>query len=446
MVSVVILFIICYVSSVISELDLSRYPPEYGVDCSYPIHYGINHEECPYWYNQYHILMQGCYKAYSQAECDANEADRMRMNLAQPKTQHNYTEIGFQLRKTPQLAWNIITKFYNENKRDAKPEKWYRGNTIVNTWESPSQMISFENPAFRGGFAVKQQIWDLVRPVIEEWVGRKVEPTSMYGIRIYSGGSILSTRRPLYHLMYVYLTIVSTLLSVDVDRLPLVSSCIINVDQDVDEPWPLEVYDHNGKAYNVTMEPGDLVLYESSTVLHGRPFPMRGRSYVSTVSCRLCYCYVFYQANIFVHYKPIDHEEMNEGDEEQRREPLAIPRRHGPLTRSLRLPSLIDGQPVPEPKGKIFMHAAAQGDSDTLHAMLKTDPDLIHYADENNWQALHEAVRSGRTEEVKYLVEQGADIGWKVKGGGSALWLARKSLPREHHVIKYFLGIGSPEY
>jgi hypothetical protein len=66
-----------------------------------------------------------------------------------------------------------------------------------------------------------------------------------------------------------------------VDRLPLVSSCIINVDQDLDEPWPIEVYDHNGKAYNVTMQPGDMVLYESSTVLHGRPFPMKGRHYVS---------------------------------------------------------------------------------------------------------------------------------------------------------------------
>lgn len=66
------------------------------------------------------------------------------------------------------------------------------------------------------------------------------------------------------------------------DRLPLVSSCIINVAQDLDEPWPVEVYDHTGKAYNVTMKPGDMVLYESATVLHGRPFPMKGRHYVSS--------------------------------------------------------------------------------------------------------------------------------------------------------------------
>lgn len=42
-------------------------------------------------------------------------------------------------------------------------------------------------------------------------------------------------------------------MSPHVDRLPLVSSAIINVAQDVDEPWPLEVIGHDGKAENVTM-------------------------------------------------------------------------------------------------------------------------------------------------------------------------------------------------
>ena len=68
---------------------------------------------------------------------------------------------------------------------------------------------------------------------------------------------------------------------VDVDRLPLVSSAIIQVDQDLNEPWPVEVYDHAGNAHNVTMKPGDMVLYESHTVIHGRPFPLNGSYYVS---------------------------------------------------------------------------------------------------------------------------------------------------------------------
>ena len=58
-------------------------------------------------------------------------------------------------------------------------------------------------------------------------------------------------------------------------------------------------YRHDGKAQNITMLPGDMVLYESHSVLHGRPFPMKGK----------------YYANIFVHFKPIfeegeSHEEL----------------------------------------------------------------------------------------------------------------------------------------
>jgi len=71
----------------------------------------------------------------------------------------------------------------------------------------------------------------------------------------------------------------------------LVSSAIINVASDVDEPWPLEVYGHDGKATNVTMEPGDMVLYESHSVLHGRPFALKGR----------------YVANVFIHFEPTGH-------------------------------------------------------------------------------------------------------------------------------------------
>ena len=55
------------------------------------------------------------------------------------------------------------------------------------------------------------------------------------------------------------------------------------------DSWPLEVYGHDGVATNVTMEPGDMVLYESHSVVHGRPFPMRGNFY----------------ANCFVHFEPI---------------------------------------------------------------------------------------------------------------------------------------------
>jgi hypothetical protein len=77
-----------------------------------------------------------------------------------------------------------------------------------------------------------------------------------------------------------------------------VSSAIINVAQDVDEPWPLEVWGLDGKPYNITMEPGDMVLYESHSVIHGRPFPMNGK----------------YYANIFLHYEVIGSKDRETGE------------------------------------------------------------------------------------------------------------------------------------
>lgn len=282
-----ILSIVSLLFSTEATVNLAANPPEYGVDCSYPIHHGINKKECPYFYDRYQRFLQGCYKTYSKAECDNNERDRLQMNLAQPKEHHNYTAIGFKHIKAPKEVWDPIFEFYEANKANPKEEKWYRGSTIVNSWESPTSMVSFENPEYKGGWAVKQKIWDSVKPIIEEWVGRTIEPTSLYGIRIYTRGAVLATRKIFLssslsrsHPSSFFLSFSSLFFSSDVDRLPLVSSAIINVDQDTLEPWPVEVYDHSGKAYNVTMEPGDMVLYESHTVLHGRPHPLNGSYYV----------------------------------------------------------------------------------------------------------------------------------------------------------------------
>jgi len=120
------------------------------------------------------------------------------------------------------------------------PENWPKGNTYVNHWDSPTYMVSVEDSKLRGGgHIIKQAIWDAAKDTIQEWTGEELTECSLYGIRVYTEGATLATH---------------------VDRLPLVSSAIVNVAQDVDEPWPIEVYGHDGKAYNVTMEPGEMVL------------------------------------------------------------------------------------------------------------------------------------------------------------------------------------------
>ena len=68
--------------------------------------------------------------------------------------------------------------------------------------------------------------------------------TSTYGIRRYTNGSTLQAH-------------------VDVVATHAVSA-ILNVGQDVDSDWPLQIMGHDGQAHSVIMAPGDMVLYESA--------------------------------------------------------------------------------------------------------------------------------------------------------------------------------------
>ena len=122
-------------------------------------------------------------------------------------------------------------------------------------------MVSVEDGKLRGGGErLKKDVWDSVKPVLQEWTGMELQPTSQYGIRVYTRNAVLSPH---------------------VDRLPLVSSCIINVAQDLEEPWILEVINRQGNAVNVTMDAGEMVLYESGSLIHTRPYPLKGEFFAN---------------------------------------------------------------------------------------------------------------------------------------------------------------------
>jgi hypothetical protein len=212
---------------------------------------------------EYNRFIDGCRKAAgvnSYAMCDAEENLRMQMNYFQPRSVQNYTATGFYKTRAPEAVFRLLQEFWEENK-DKSTVEWHKPTTYHNNWEIPPTIIRVDNKKLTGGGKPLQAaISDAARDVMEAWTGQRQAATSVYGIRIYHNQSILSPH---------------------VDRLPLVSSAIINVAQSVDEPWPLEVYDHDGVAHNVTMEPGDMVLYESHSVIHGRPYPLQGKLYAN---------------------------------------------------------------------------------------------------------------------------------------------------------------------
>ena len=169
----------------------------YGVDVSFPIH---RHLDSKSWAGKRYVdMMETCYKAYSKKECDTTENGRLAMSHDQPPTQHNYTQLGFAKVRAPDSVWKPLREFYNKNIEKSHLERWNRANTYTNEWDSHTYFLSVEDAADGGGPELKQKIWDGAQPLLEEWVGQKLYATSLYGIRTYTAGSMLSTRK-----LYIY--------------------------------------------------------------------------------------------------------------------------------------------------------------------------------------------------------------------------------------------------
>lgn len=246
-------------------------------------------------------------------------------------------------------------------------------------------------------------------------------------------------------------------------RVPLVISAILNVAQDVQEDWVLEVIGHQGKAVNLTLQPGEMVMYESHSILHGRPYPLNGK----------------YYANIFFHFEPIGYTQelqrklesagyvkTNQQLFEEAQATFAVSsstRRRNKIKGRFDLPYYIEEGTEeaarwrqefiyrrqslpPKPKVPVFRphhdsphHLAAKGHLDRLKALASAEPGVLNEPDSNGWKPIHEAARAGRYKVLKYLIEEHkVDVNERTNRGtgGSPLWWAEKSESGDPEVIK----------
>jgi hypothetical protein len=106
--------------------------------------------------------------------------------------------------------------------------------------------------------------------LLTEWIDYQTNLNYVcsYGIREYLKGSILKNH---YDKKNTH-----------------VISAIIHLDDKSETPWPLYIEDHNFRPHEIFMEYGDVVFYESTTCLHGRPTPFDG----------------YYYRNMYIHFKP----------------------------------------------------------------------------------------------------------------------------------------------
>lgn len=192
---------------------------------------------------------------------------RLGLNYVQPKLVRGVTDVGFELKEMPKETFKWL-------------QEWYRTTRAVNSIDESNvgpcmnqhQAMSEITHLPSVGIYSKERLGNELKPMLSDWYHGN-DPlflTSIYGVRRYTNGSILR----------MHVDTVGT----------HVVSAIINVDQNVTNDWPLIILGHNDEEYSINMKPGDILLYESAKLLHGRPEPMNGLHY----------------DNIFVHYAPVD--------------------------------------------------------------------------------------------------------------------------------------------
>ncbi|MFT7531455.1 MAG: prolyl 4-hydroxylase, partial [Gammaproteobacteria bacterium] len=174
----------------------------------------------------------------------------------------SFTQSGIsKTRIDPQILQPILDYFRN-NLEHERLDEFVEGDFVTNPGE---EVASFLLPLSE---ELAQPLINVVQNICTSWCGVELEHVATYGIRIYRRGTSLRMHRDRPHTHII--------------------SAVLNVDQSVDENWPLAVEDHQCRLHQECLEPGELLLYEGARLTHGRPTALNGE----------------YYANIFIHFKP----------------------------------------------------------------------------------------------------------------------------------------------
>ena len=153
-----------------------------------------------------------------------------------------------------------------------------------------------------------------------------------------------------------------------------------------------------------------------------------------------------YFANIFIHFQPVPTEEQLN---EQALPPYII---KGSKVAQDWESGEYDGEIPGSPElkneerkwGQHIAHdAAGDGDLDELIRIAQSDQSALHTKDENGWEPIHEAVRTGNEDVIVFLKEQGVDLNAATHHGQSVLDIAIDHWNDEDSYIDWLVSLGA---
>jgi prolyl 4-hydroxylase len=171
-----------------------------------------------------------------------------------------YTPVGFARRAMPPGLHQRLLDYYRAHRHAPMRELTVTGVETDDGGDG-SELVPLPD-------VLRREIHAALQPICEAWCGEPLEPTAVYGLRVYHHGARLQPHR---------------------DRIAThIISAILNIDQETNTDWPLEIDDHVYRSHRLVLKPGEMVLYEGGRLRHGRPEPLDGASF----------------CNVFVHYRP----------------------------------------------------------------------------------------------------------------------------------------------
>lgn len=188
------------------------------------------------------------------------------MQYVQGRMLPRFTHQGFDVIKTPAHVQKKL--------KDAVMEGVKNWENLREEQQVEDSIYGSKNPKFVDLGPLAQEVIKELRPLHEQWVdGMKLKATSAYGVRLYRNGSsmVMHNDKPHTHVI----------------------SSIVHIAHEYDnddEPWTIDIEDHNGKLHSVALAEGEMLFYESAKCLHGRMTQLKGK----------------YYGSIFLHYQPID--------------------------------------------------------------------------------------------------------------------------------------------
>ena len=185
------------------------------------------------------------------------------MQFTQGRMVPSFTDRGFDIAPAPKF---VMDKLYAAISKG------------LENWDNIPEEFDVEaiygdmRPKFLNIGNLAWEVLEDLKEAHEQWAGGiKLIPTSSYGVRLYQNGSSLVMHRD-----KCATHVISSILHI-----------VHQYDKD-DEPWNIEIEDHDGVLHGHALEPGDMLFYESAKCLHGRMTQLKGK----------------YYGSIFLHYKP----------------------------------------------------------------------------------------------------------------------------------------------